>query len=87
MRVPVDEAGEADASVPDRAQAVVTACQFAMYRALTQAREPLSYVAESFGKTPATVLHHVKTIKGRLKNELDLCKEVNAIVANVLRHP
>lgn len=70
----------------DRAQTVVTARQVAMYIVREQMHEPFSSIAELFGKTTATVRHHIRTIMGRLDADSKLRKDVEKIMATTARH-
>ena len=70
----------------DRAQTVVTARQVAMYIVREQMHEPFSSIAELFGKTTATVRHHIRTIMGRLETDSKLRKDVEKIMATTARH-
>ena len=69
----------------DRSLPVVTARQVAMYIARTHKREPLSAISYVFGKTFATVLHHVQMIKRRIEIEPDLRNAVKEIIFSIQR--
>ena len=69
----------------DRSLPVVTARQVAMYVARTHKRDPLSAIAYVFGKTFATVLHHVQMIKRRIEIEPDLRNAVKEIIFSIQR--
>ena len=67
----------------DRSLSVVSARQVAMYIARTHKSVPLLAIAEAFGKTFATVLHHVQAIKRRLETEPELRKEIEEIILSI----
>ena len=69
----------------DRSLRVVTARQIAMYIARIHNGEPFSSIAEAFGRNPTTVIYGVTSIKRRIESEPELRKEVEEIIALVLK--
>lgn len=65
----------------ERTQSIVTPRQLSMFIARKLTTKSLQEIAEAFGKTHATILHGVKTIADRLKNEVELKKNLEEIVA------
>ena len=65
----------------ERTQSIVTPRQLSMFIARKLTTKSLQEIAAAFGKTHATILHGVKTIEDRLKNEVELKKNLEEIVA------
>ena len=66
---------------PERTQSIVTPRQLSMFIARKLTTKSLEEIAAAFGKTHATILHGVRTIADRLKNEVELKKNLEEIVA------
>ncbi len=67
----------------DRSLRVGTARQIAMYIARIHNGEPVSSIAEAFGRNSTTVIYGVTAIKRRIEAEPELRKEVEEIIASV----
>ena len=76
-----------DMSSKRRSRSVAAPRQVAMFLCRKLTRSSLPEIANSFGKTHATVLHACKTIQGRIQVEADLRDSVRELTRKLGRDP
>lgn len=65
----------------ERTQSLVTPRQVAMYISRKYTTKSLPEIAQSFGKTHATIIHGIKNIQNRLDVDLELKKNITEILS------